>query len=294
MEEAIGTQLALKPWAKINLFLRILGRRRDGYHEVSTFIHPIALFDELTISRIEDGLVVNCKQVGLPDNIVTKAAQLFFNRIGESPRVKIDLLKQIPIGGGLGGGSSDAANTLLGLNQLYGYPLASDILYELCVKLGMDVPFFLEPRPALCKGRGEVIERRCDSIKFWCVLINPRRILPTQEVYKALNLTLTDQKTSDNISRFSLEDISPHQNFQFWCGDIYNDLEGPAIRLCPEIGYIKELLDKAGAVKSFVCGSGSTVCGLAKTKRDAEEVMQKVTKEGSMDWWTRVVSSYGW
>lgn len=274
-------RVILKPWAKINLFLRILGRRRDGYHEVSTFIHPLALFDELTISRIEDGLVVNCKQEGLPDNIVTKAAQLFFNRIGESPCVKIDLLKQIPIGGGLGGGSSDAANTLLGLNQLYGYPLAKDILYELCVELGMDVPFFLEPRPALCRGRGEVIERRCDSIKFWCVLINPRRILSTQEVYKALNLTLTDQKTSDNISRFSLEDI-------------YNDLEGPAIRLCPEIGYIKELLDKAGAVKSFVCGSGSTVCGLAKTKRDAEEVMQKVTKEGSKDWWTRVVSSYGW
>lgn len=273
MEEKIETQLVLRPWAKINLFLRILGRRSDGYHEIRTLIHPIALFDELIFNQIEDGLVVNCKEVDLPDNLVTKAAQLFFNKIGESPRVEIGLLKRIPIGGGLGGGSSDAASTLLGLNQLYGYPLNEDAIYKICLELGMDVPFFLEQRAALCSGRGEVIERRYDNIKFWCVLVNPGKILSTKEVYKSLNLALTGLKTEDNISHFS------------------NDLESSAIRLCPEIGDIKELLKKAGAVNNFVCGSGSTVCGLVDDRREAEEVMRRIQKEGSGDWWIEVVSS---
>lgn len=262
----------LRPWAKVNLFLRVLGRRSDGYHEIRTFIHPIALFDELTISRIEDGLVVDCGQENLPDNLVTKAAQLFFNRVGKSPGVKIDLLKRIPIGGGLGGGSSDAAGTLLGLNQLYGYPLSKDVLYKVCLELGMDVPFFLESRPALCSGRGEVIEKRYNSIRFWCVLVNPGKGLSTKSVYS--NLILTESRAGDNIFRFST-----------------NDLEEPAIKLCPEIGDIKELLIKAGAIKSFVCGSGSTVCGIVKEKREAEEVMRRIGKEGSRDWWIKAVSS---
>lgn len=273
MGKTIETQLVLRPWAKINLYLKVLGKRSDGYHEIYTLIHPIALFDELVISCIEDGLIVDCGQEDLPDNLVTKAAQLFFNKIGESPRVKIDLLKRIPIGGGLGGGSSDAASTLLGLNQLYGYPLSKDVLYKICLELGMDVPFFLESRPALCTGRGEIIEKRYDSIKFWCVLVNPGKILSTKEVYKSLNLALTGLEAGDNISRFS------------------NDLESSAIRLCPEIGDIKELLIKAGAINSFVCGSGSTVCGLVNEKREAEEVMRRIGKEGSRDWWIKVVSS---
>lgn len=289
MEEAIDTQITLRPWAKINLYLRVLGRRSDGYHEIRTLIHPISLFDELVISRTEDRLIVDCKsrpfysekqlhgQKGrddLPDNLVDKAARLFFEKIGESPAVRINLLKNIPIGGGLGGGSSDAANTLLGLNQLYGYPLSVDLLYKICLELGMDTAFFLEPRPALCTGRGEVIEKRYDSLKFFCVLVNPGKLLSTKRVYD--NLPLTESGPGSNIPRFSA-----------------NDLEETAVKLCPEIGEIKWLLKRSGARRSFVCGSGSTVCGLVRKKADAEEVMQKVSKLGSKDWWIKGVSSYG-
>lgn len=285
MEEAIEQELVLRPWAKINLFLKVLGKRSDGYHEILTLIHPVALFDELIIKRIDSGLIVDCGQDSLPDNLVTKAAQLFFNRIGESPQVEINLLKKIPIGGGLGGGSSDAASTLAGLNRLYNYPLNSDTLYNICLKLGMDVPFFLDPSPALCTGRGEVIERRYNNIKFFCVLINPDKILKTQAVYNKLSLALTGHKTSDSISRFSENELDNIAKY------IHNDLEIPAMELCPEIKDIVQLLNNAGARQSFVCGSGSTVCGLVKERDSAEEVMKKVLLKGSRDWWVKVVSS---
>lgn len=292
----MNEQIVLRPWAKINLYFEILGKRSDGYHEVSTVIHPISLFDELFISRSKDAVIVNCRLEGLPagqnippqqNNIVTKAVQFFFKEIGEIPKVRIDLIKRIPIGGGLGGGSSDAANTLIGINQLFGYPLNNNIIYKLCLKLGMDVPFFLEPKPALCRGRGEIIEKRYNNIKFFCVLVNPGKSLITKDVYENLSLTLTGRKTRDNISFFEkIKDVNSIVKY------IHNDLEDTAIELCPEIGDVIKLLKKVGAIKSFVCGSGATVCGLAKSKVEAEEVMAKIIKKGSKNWWSRVVSSY--
>lgn len=286
--------ISLRPWAKINLYLKILGRRNDGYHQILTLIHPIALFDELTIRCAKDGLVLKCRQDGLPegqnipnpeDNLVYKAGILFFNRIGQTPSVEIDLVKRIPIGGGLGGGSSDAASTLIGLNRLFGEPLDNSALYKISLELGMDVPFFLEPKPALCSGRGEVIEKRYQNIDFWCILVNPGEGLSTRSVYE--NLDLTSKGSSGNIFHFS--DIKKIDKV---IG--YNDLEDSAIKLCPEIGTIKRLLQKAGVWKSFICGSGSTVCGLVSNKEQAEEVMERVKEEAFGDWWIRTVCSYGW
>lgn len=289
-------QIILRPWAKINLYLKVLRRIESGYHEIRTFIHPIALFDDLVIRCAGTGLNINCKPENLPnrqgipsikDNLVTKAVHLFFKKIGEPPSVNIDLIKRIPIGGGLGGGSSDAAFALTGLNKLFEYPLSNDVLYEMCQELGMDAPFFLEPRPALCAGRGEIIEKRFNGIKFFCVLVNPGIFLSTKSVYKKFSLTLTKKKTRDNISHFAYS-----KNLNRIIDFIENDLEEPAIELCPEIGDILELLKRAGAVKSFVCGSGSTVCGLAGNRKEAEEVMRGVKRNGSKDWWIRMVASY--
>lgn len=286
-------QITLRPWAKINLYLKILGKRSDGYHEIRTLIHPIALFDELTIKRIRDGLIINCRLEGLPigqdvppkkDNLVTRAVKIFFERIGEPPKVEIDLVKRIPINGGLGGGSSDAANTLLGLNQLFEYPLAVSILNKICLELGMDVPFFLEQKPAICTGRGEIIEKRIESVRFFCVLVNPGKGLATKDVYKMFNLDLTGRKTMDNIFDF----VWPQPINKV---TVYNDLENPAISLCPEIRDILELLKRTGVIKSFVCGSGSTVCGLVENKEEAEEVMRKIEEERDPGWWIKAISS---
>lgn len=291
----VENKIILRPWAKINLILAILGKRPDGYHELLTILHPISLFDEIVIKRGNKGFTLETRLEDLPagqsiplteDNLAAKAVKLFFENIGEEPSAGIDLIKRIPIGGGLGGGSSDAANTLTGLNELFGYPLSNETLYNICLNLGMDVPFFLEPRPALCKGRGEIIEKRYKNIKFWCVLVNPGKILSTKLVYSSLNSALTGRETRDNISRFEeIPNVGKSNNY------ISNDLEEPAIKICPEIGHIKKLLADSGAVKSFVCGSGSTVCGLTENKAQAWEVMKRIKRDLQSNWWVKIVSS---
>lgn len=291
----IRDEITLYPSAKINLYLKIRGKRSDGYHELETVLHPIALRDELVIRLSDMGLKVECCKEDLPfgqevpagsSNLIYKAAELFFRQINKEPSVEIQLLKRIPLGGGLGGGSSDAANTVLGLNRLFGDPLTEIELQKICSKIGMDVPFFLDPRPAICKGRGEVIEKRFKNMNFWCVLVNPGKELPTKNVYSSINLILTEPKTEDNISRFeqgrSVRELAEH---------IENDLERPAIQLCPDIRDILNVLNGVGAIRSFVCGSGATVCGLAVSKQNAEEVMAGVLETAPGSWWVKAVSS---
>ena len=321
-------EIKLRPCAKINLYLEVLRKGDNGYHQIKTLIQPISLFDELTIKCIPsrcnkgtrqglpphqkapgafwcEGLQVNCQfednlpgQEHLPlpfQNIVVKAAELFFSRIGETPEIEISLVKHIPIGGGLGGGSSDAASTLTGLNQLWGYPLQDKILEQLASQLGMDVPCFLKPRPAICSGRGEIIEYKWENnkrLKFWCVLVNPRKWLSTASVYKELSFSLTNSISEDNILPFSINLYNNSNTINNIIHNIRNDLEDAAIRLCPEISDIINVLYNSGVLKSFVCGSGSTVCGLVASKKEAEEVMKKVRDDRvSKDWWIRVAST---
>lgn len=295
-------EIRLRPWAKINLCLEVLGKGNNGYHQIRTLIQPIALFDELSLKRVPQGLQLDCKtedslpgkeNLPLPSqNLVAKAAELFFSIIGESPKVKISLVKHIPIGGGLGGGSSDAASTLVGLNKLWGYPLEDRALLQLASQLGMDIPCFLEPKSTICTGRGEIIEQRLENkrgLKFWCVLVNPGKGLSTASVYKELSLSLTESSSKDNILFFSKQPCNNIYDIIYY---IRNDLEDAAIRLYPELFDIINILHKTGVLKSFVCGSGSTVCGLLANRAEAEEVMEKVSKEkGSRDWWMRAVSS---
>ena len=186
----------------------------------------------------------------------------------------------------MGGGSSDAVCTLRGLNQLFDFPLGDEAIYQMCVELGMDAPFFLLPKPAVCINRGEVIKERFESKKFWCILVNPGISLATKKVYKALNLNLTGSATNDIISRFPY-----YKTFNNLKDFIYNDLEDTAKKLCPEIDVILNILKKAGAAVSFVSGSGATVCGLAESKEKAGEVMRQVVAKGSSKWWVEVVSS---
>jgi 4-diphosphocytidyl-2-C-methyl-D-erythritol kinase len=294
----MNSEVIIRPWAKINLFLKILGKRSDGYHELFTFIHPLALFDEIKI-KVKEGsdIKLSCKSEGLPadqdiplsqDNLVAKVIELFFKNIERKVSVEVDIIKRIPIGGGMGGGSSDAANTINGLNKLFGNPLNKDIVQRISMSLGMDVASFLDPRPSLCKGRGEIIEKRFEPLSFWCVLINPGKVLSTKLVYNNFNLTLTEIKTADNIS--NLSNLAEGYTLDSLI-DIGNDLEYTAIKLCPEIGQCLNMLRNAGAIKSIVCGSGCTVCGFFKTKSAAEEVMGQIRKEIPQKWWIKVVSS---
>src|SRR5512139_412816 len=143
---------------KVNLLLNILGRRDDGFHELETVLHPVPVADELSFTRSGSGIQLRCSEPSLPvdsGNLVHRAAAAFLSRAQLREGVSIHLEKRLPLASGLGGGSSNAANTLLGLNELFAQPLNSDQLRELATVLGSDVPFFLQDKPARATGRGE-------------------------------------------------------------------------------------------------------------------------------------------
>src|SRR5712692_3030714 len=147
--------------AKINLSLRILGRRRDGFHEIETVIAPISLCDELKVDKEKQGIEFRCDDPSVPqgnDNLAVRAANVFFASTKLKPAISIELKKKIPHGAGLGGGSSDAAATLLALNQLFQTNMSREELAKLGSTIGSDVPFFLFESAAVCRGRGELVE----------------------------------------------------------------------------------------------------------------------------------------
>jgi 4-diphosphocytidyl-2-C-methyl-D-erythritol kinase len=146
---------------KVNLLLNILGRRADGFHELETVLQPIRVFDRLTFARTARGIGLSCSAPGLPTdgrNLVVRAAAMFLEAAGIKDGVRMELEKNIPLAAGLGGGSGNAATTLLGLNELFGEPLTPTQLQVIATALGSDVPFFLQGQPALATGRGERIE----------------------------------------------------------------------------------------------------------------------------------------
>src|SRR5262245_37995767 len=141
---------------KVNLLLNILGRRPDGFHELETVIHPVAVFDTLSLTREGNGIHLTCRDPNLPTdsrNLVYRAAATFLEEAKIKDGVRLDLEKRIPLAAGLGGGSGNAATTLLGLNELFGQPLAHSKLHEIAAGLGSDIPFFLQSKPALATGR---------------------------------------------------------------------------------------------------------------------------------------------
>src|SRR6476659_4367799 len=175
--------------AKINLSFKILRRREDGFHEVETLMAPIALADELTIEPNDSGagMGFSSDDPTLPageENLVVKAARRFFAEIGREPRVRITLRKKIPHGAGLGGGSSDAASTLLGLNQLHGVPLSPECLRSLAAVTGSAVPFFLNAGPARCRVRGEIVESVEALPRLSLLLLKPEFGVPTPWAYQ--------------------------------------------------------------------------------------------------------------
>ncbi|MBI3320045.1 MAG: 4-(cytidine 5'-diphospho)-2-C-methyl-D-erythritol kinase, partial [Candidatus Omnitrophica bacterium] len=184
--------LHLRAPAKLNLYLRILGRRPDGYHEMETLFERIDLADELTFSPHSHGITLTCDEPSLdcgPENLITKAASLLQRTCGMTKGAAIHLRKRVPIAGGLGGGSSDAATTLIGLTRLWDLRMSPERLRQLAAELGSDVPFFLQPAAfAIGRGRGEVCEPLSGSLpELWQVLVAPPAQLSTKTVYEGFD-----------------------------------------------------------------------------------------------------------
>ena len=253
--------------AKLNLLLKITGQRADGYHELLSILVPVDLYDKLKITKLERGLEVYCSGRELPkgkDNLVNRAAVSFFEKTGIKKGAKITVIKKIPVCSGLGGGSSDAAATLKGLNRLWGNPLAIEDVERLALPLGADVPFFLLQRPSIAMGIGEKLQPIKNFPLFWYVIFSPNLMVSTAWVYKMVKLSLTNRVSQSNMEEF--------KKATFNIPDILsNDLESVTLSKYPFLCSIKASLIELGAIGALMTGSGPSLFGLFDSAQKAQE-----------------------
>ena len=253
----VADRLELTAPAKVNLSLTVLGRRPDGYHDLVSLFQPLELADRIVIeTTTRPELELACPDSDLPTgdgNLVHRAATAFYRASGVRPGHRITVYKNIPTAAGLGGGSSDAAKTLIGLNDLYGRPLSEATLAELALALGADAPFFLSAVPAWAEGVGEKLTET-KLPKFGFILINPGFAVSTASVFRRLGKPLTSAGTVDSLwpTVRAAKDAKP----------LVNDLEPVVESLHPVIGRMKRALADAGAEAARMSGSGPTVFGL--------------------------------
>jgi 4-diphosphocytidyl-2-C-methyl-D-erythritol kinase len=278
----VNDYITLYAPAKINLFLKVTGERPDGYHSLFTLFQKVTLFDHIIIKKVEKGINLSCPQgTVLEDetNIAYQAASLFYKVTGLSPGVDIEIRKNIPVAAGLGGGSSDAACVLNGLQEVYGNPCARDNLSSIGSKLGADVPFFLEPYTmAIGRGIGDQLEPIFSPPPLWFVLISPCFPVSTKWAYENLKLT-----TGENLFIFSPEHVINIEQF------LHNDLEEVTASQYPVIHTMKEYLLSYGAEGALMTGSGPTVFGLFKEKEKARLAYERL--RSNSDWAVYLVRS---
>jgi len=258
--------------AKINVFLHVVGKRPDGYHELETLMCPIDLCDSVTLSFKSSGVTVRCDHPKVPDgrdNIAYHAAERFFEVAALRGGVDVSIDKNIPVAAGLGGGSSNAATVLAEMNKHYGHPLSNEELRAVGLQVGADVPFFLFGGAAFATGVGEHLEPVVGVPPLWIILVYPRIEISTAWVYGNLKLGLTICEENYNVSWF-LEDLSNVQHI------LCNDLEQVTAREFPEIEAIKAALLQVGAKGSLMTGSGPTVFGLFESRDQAVEAFKKI------------------
>jgi 4-diphosphocytidyl-2-C-methyl-D-erythritol kinase len=248
--------------AKVNLYLRVVGRRPDGYHDLVTVMQPLTLADELTISLGGAGIRLECDAPDLPcgpENLVWRAAARFQEETGQKLGMLLSLRKRIPVAAGLGGGSSDAAGTLLALNDLAGGPLERARLHHLASLLGADVPFFLERVPGVGRGIGTQLSP-LDLPPYWYLLLNPGVPLSTRWVYENLDLA--------GLSEAPETETWDPKHPENW---VRNDLGAVAIKRFPELAALLTGLRDAGAWTQGISGSGPTLFGLFLSRDAAQQ-----------------------
>jgi len=271
--------------AKINLYLRVVGKRRDGYHLLDTIMLPVSLYDEIEIREIrspldnkkdkDEMIEVSCDHPLVPGgekNIVHRAARLIMRRADKHQQIHIHIRKRIPVGAGLGGGSADAAATLIGLNRLLKVRFSIASLEKLALSLGADVPFFIRARPARARGIGERLYRLRGIPRFWLVIVYPGFPVSTAWAFKRLRPTLTKPPVNTSIP-------TSLKRFDRLAKLLVNDLESVTLKRYPKIRLLKERLLHQGAAGSLMSGSGSSVFGIFGSRRGAAKALRRLRKE---------------
>jgi 4-diphosphocytidyl-2-C-methyl-D-erythritol kinase len=285
----VSPKCVVRAHAKVNLDLRVLGTRPDGFHELRTVFQSLELHDTITCIARPGPMTIACRTPGVPldgTNVVWKsAAELWkeLGRGGDPTDVKITIAKAIPVQAGLGGGSANAAAALLALARLWGgAPIG--FLRELAGRIGADVPFFLSGGTALGLGRGEEIYPLVDMPPHWVVIVRPPYGVSTAEAY-----AWYDEDRAAGLREPRELQVLPVP-WPTRAAQMINDLEPPVVRRHPEIGALRTALRDAGAVAAAMSGSGSAVFGIFKSRTAAKRVLRPLSKGGSMALLTRTLS----
>jgi 4-diphosphocytidyl-2-C-methyl-D-erythritol kinase len=275
---------------KVNFILNILGKRADGFHELETVMHPVNICDRLVIERTAAGVHLTCSHPELPTdsrNLVFRAAAAFRDAAKISDGVRLHLDKHIPLAAGLGGGSGNAATTLLGLNELFGHPLNLTQLHTIAASLGSDIPFFLQSKPALATGRGEQVQslEGFPALRDAAILlVHPGFGIATAWAYKELArfpqaLNGEHGRAQRLTSALLTGDLTGAKN------DFYNSLEAPALKKYPVLALYQEFFRAHGALVSLMSGSGSTTFAIFANQAKAEAAIEPFKmKFGSAGW----------
>ena len=271
-------ELRLFAPAKVNLCLHVAPAGEAKMHQVVTLMQPLTLGDEIVIKPCDHGLAFSCADKDLDNdgNLVMKAARAWFGAAGREPSLCLHLDKKVPVAAGLGGGSSDAAATLIGLNAFFGSPLSPEELYKLARGLGADVPFFLAGVTALCTGVGDIITPRTDFPALYYVLVNPGFAVSTAWVYGQFDLAWKNQEV-----RYRIGDS--RQGGALWDGLLVNDLEAVTMQAHPDLQKVKDALMGQGALGALMSGSGPTVFGVFESREAAGNAAGQLAKEPG--WW---------
>lgn len=256
-------------YAKINIGLEVLGKRDDGYHNINTLMSLINLADELEFypSSSVEVLCPQYSELNTKDNIIYKTINEIKKRYFLVDKgIKIKLNKKIPIGAGLGGGSSDSAATIKTLNDVWYIGITNPNMKEIAIKIGSDVPFFLKNKSAIVQGKGDIIRHFQYVIPYYIVLIYPRINISTKEAYESLNIGQTIKTPTDYLSLIKLSQKAPYILKEFF----KNDFENVIFPKYPILKDIKETLYEFGALFSLMSGSGSSIYGFFEKQLEAE------------------------
>jgi 4-diphosphocytidyl-2-C-methyl-D-erythritol kinase len=279
---------------KVNLLLNILGKRGDGFHELETVMHPVNWCDEIHFARGGNEIQFSCDNPTLPAdsrNLAVRAAEKFLAAANIAGGVKLRLEKKIPLAAGLGGGSGNAATTLLGMNELFGSPLPLPALAKIAESLGSDVPFFLQNQPALAIGRGENIQPlekfpALNNRAF--LLIHPGFGVSTPWAYQSL-ARFPDALNGKPGRAQKLISLLQSADLEAAAKEFYNSLEAPVLEKFPILKLYQEFLLSNGALAALMSGSGSTTFAICQTVAAAESLSEKFKSRFGQNCWTAAV-----
>ncbi|MBR2971815.1 MAG: 4-(cytidine 5'-diphospho)-2-C-methyl-D-erythritol kinase [Clostridia bacterium] len=285
-------------YAKINLYLDVLAKRDDGFHDIKTVMHTVSLSDEITVSvkpsarpRVTLEIIGNGKLPTDGRNLAVQAAELFLSTLLANSEVHIRLIKRIPVSAGLAGGSTDAAAVLRALNKAFGRPLTEKRLLALASELGSDVPYCLLGGTALCLGRGEIIERLPDKLHLYLVVAVADEHVSTPAAYAELDSIYSDFKSdrTDGAEECFNAVLASVESGILTEHKLFNIFENAIFKTCFGAESIKTKLFELGATHSLMSGSGPSIFGIFDNQKSAEAARDELIKSGIRAYYAETV-----